>query len=75
MDSPAMTRTLLPVWAIYKQDLFLKAQEPMETFDWIPDSDTRSYYVEARAGLDSISGSLLILKWRSMVGSATTSLC
>jgi hypothetical protein len=57
-----MTRTLLPVWNIYKNDFHLDVEEPFETFDWLPNADMRSYYEEARAGLDSIPGSREWLK-------------
>jgi hypothetical protein len=59
-----MTRTLLPVWAVYKQSLSLDAKEPVETFDWISEKDKsyRLYFVEAKRGLDSIEGSREWLK-------------
>ena len=57
-----MTRTLIPLWSVYKEDFHLDSEEPFETFDWLPDAEMRSYYEEARAGLDTIPGSREWLK-------------
>ena len=55
-------RTLLPVWEVYKTTCPIKIKELPENFDWIPNDNDRSDYVNARNILDSIPGARIFLK-------------
>jgi len=50
------TRTLLPVWNIYKQELDLEAKEPVESFDWMGETSEKNNYISAKAAIDSTPG-------------------
>ena len=57
------TRTLLPVWNVYKQGLNLDAKEPLENFDWMGDRSDKYDYITAKEALDAIPGSREYLKY------------
>lgn len=56
------TRTLLPVWNVYKQGLNLEAKEPLENFDWMGTKSDKNNYMLAKEALDAIPGSREYLK-------------
>jgi hypothetical protein len=56
------TRTLLPVWNVYKQGLNLDVKEPLENFDWMGEDSDKNEYLAAKAALDSTPGSREYLK-------------
>jgi hypothetical protein len=56
------SRTLLPVWDVYKQGLNLDVKEPLENFDWMGEDSDKNEYLGAKAALDSTPGSREYLK-------------